>query len=196
MSHPRRGFALLAALVTVAAVFIIAVAATTGAAIVSDHRRVEYAARVIIQLMDSSRFSITRFQADVGEYPGRLRQLRRALLGTDRDICNATYSATEQDEWGAPYIVREIGTTGLWTGIGMARDSLGKDPLAGTPTAGTPHALVLIIDDVDEQDARSLNTMVDPETEATPNTLGRVRWGSPDAEGQVVLQFRKDITQC
>src|SRR5687768_12716620 len=180
----------------IALVLVVVVTAATGAAVVADHDRVIYASRILSQITDSSRYSVVRFQSDVGEYPGRLRHLRTAPAAGERDICYTAYSAAERDGWGQPYVDRVIGTTGVWTGIGQARDSLAKDPVAGTPSVGTPHALVILIDGVEERDARLLNTMYDPETDATPSTLGRVRWGSADAEGRVLLQFRKTIAQC
>ncbi len=192
----RSGFAVLAVIAMIVVVMIAAVAAATSGAIASDHDRVAYASRVLSQIVDSSRYSVVRFQQDVGEYPGKLSHLRSAPAAGARDICYTAYSAAERDGWGQPYVDRSITTAGVWTGIGMARDSLAKDPVTGTPSAGTPHALVILIDVVDEMDARLMNTLFDPEGEATPSTLGRVRWGSPNSEGRVLMQFRKTITEC
>lgn len=194
-ANRRSGFALLAVLVMAVIVLVAAVTVTTSAAIVADHDRAEFASEVLSRIADSSRYSIVRFQSDVGEYPGKLSQLRFALVAGDKDICGNTYSTAERNEWGQPYVDRRFTTTGVWTGIGLARDSLAKDPQAGTPSAGTPHALVILIDDVNEQDAYELNTRFDPEGESTPATLGRVRWSSA-TEGRVLLQFRKTITEC
>jgi hypothetical protein len=190
------GFALLWVIVMMSVMMVLAVATAASVASVSDHDRVAMASRVIMQVMDSTRFSIVRFQSHMGEYPRKLSQLSRPLVATDRDICGATYSAAERDEWSAQYATRVITTAGMWIGIGMVRDSLAKDPVAGTPSAGTPHALVMLIDDVDQRDAQILNMLVDPEDEATPSTLGRVRWDPANAEGRVLLRFRKTITEC
>jgi type II secretory pathway pseudopilin PulG len=192
----RSGFALLTVLAMIVVILIVAVAAVTSVAVVSDHERVERAAKVLMQITDSSRYSVVRFQSDVGEYPGKLSHLRTAPASGQKDICYTAYSTAELDAWGQPYVDRSFTTTGLWTGIGLARDSLAKDPVAGTPSAGTPHALVILIDDVDQRDARLLNTLIDPAGEATPSTLGRVRWGSANSEGRVLMQFRKTIIQC
>lgn len=192
----RRGFALLAVLIMVVIALLAAITATTSSAIAGDQTRSEFAAHVLARITDSSRYSIVRFQADVGEYPGKLSHLRFTLVSGDRDICGNAYSAAERDGWGQPYVDRQFTTTGVWAGIGRARDSLAKDPQAGTPSGATPHALVILIDDVDERDARELNTRFDPEGEATPSTLGRVRWGTANSEGRVLLQFRKTITEC
>lgn len=186
---------MLALLVMVVVVVILAVTAVASVSAAADHARVDMTARVLAQVMDSSRYSIPRFQAQVSEHPGKLSQLRFPLVAGDKDICGVAYNPAERGNWNGDYTDRVITTAGMWTGVGMARDSLAKDPLAGTPTTGNPHALVIIIDGVNERDAGLLNTMFDGE-ESTPNTLGRVRWGATDGEGRVVLQFRKTITEC
>jgi hypothetical protein len=197
MTRRRRGgFALLWVIVILSVMMVLAVATAASVAAGSDHDRVTMASRVIIQVMDSSRFSIVRFQEHIGEYPGRLSHLARPLVAGDRDICGTTYTTGERNGWSAQYATRVITTAGMWIGIGMARDSLAKDPAAGTPSAGSPHALVMLVDDVDQRDAQILNMLIDPEDEATPSTLGRVRWDAPDAEGRVLLRFRKTITEC
>jgi hypothetical protein len=192
----RSGFALLWVIVMMCVMMVLAVATATSVAVVSDHDRVSMAKHVIMRVMDSTRFSIVRFQADIGEYPRKLSQLSNTLTATDRDICGALYSATEREEWSAQYSTRVITTAGLWLGIGTARDSLAKDPVAGTPSVVSPHALVMLIDGVDQRDAQILNMLIDPEGEATPSTLGRVRWDAVDAQGRVLLRFRKTITEC
>ncbi|MGQ0815659.1 MAG: hypothetical protein ACT4O1_14585, partial [Gemmatimonadota bacterium] len=68
--------------------------------------------------------------------------------------------------------------------------------LLRSPTTGTPNTLIVVINDVDARDASVLNTRVDPETEATPSTLGTIRWGAPDASGRVRVEWRKAITAC
>ena len=191
----QRGFALLAMLVLIVVAMILAVAAVGSVNAAAEHARIQMTTRVLIQLLDSSRYSIPRFQAQVGEYPGRLSQLRFPLVSGDKDICGIAYNPAERGSWNGDYTDRAITTAGMGTGIGVARDSLAKDPLAGTPTIGSPHALVILIDGVNERDAYLLNTAVDGEEE-TPATLGRVRWGSANSQGTVVLQFRKTITEC
>jgi hypothetical protein len=195
-ARKRGGFALLGVVIIIATILIAAVAAVTSVAIVADHDRVYLAAKVLAQITDSSRYSVVRFQSDVGKYPGKLTQLKAALVSGDKNICYNNFTAAERPDWGGPYSIRSVSTSGLWTGIGMARDSLAKDPVTGNPSGGSPHALVILIDDVDEGDANMLNTIVDPAGEATPATMGRVRWGSASSEGRVFLQFRKTITSC
>jgi type II secretory pathway pseudopilin PulG len=198
-SRARRGFTLLAVLAVIVIILAGVLTAKVSTAVVADHDRVEIASRQLMQIMDSSRFSIVRFVSDVGDYPGKLSHLQTEILGNNaayKNICRANYPNGAEDDWGGPYLIRSMTSSGLWVGIGMARDSLAKDPTAGTPSAGTPHALVILIDGVDQHDAYLLNNRNDPEGEATPSTLGRVRWGSPDSEGRVLLQFRKTITQC
>lgn len=193
---PRSGFALLMVVGLIAVTFVVAVAATLSVAVAADNDRIEYASRILSQIQDSSRYSVVRFQSDVGEYPGKLSHLRTPLVSGDKDICYNTYSTAERNNWGQPYVDRSFTTTGVWVGVGLARDSLAKDPITGTPSAGTPHALVMLIDDVDERDARLLDTRFDPNTDASPSTMGRVRWGTANSEGRVLMQFRKTITQC
>src|SRR5687767_3737019 len=99
-ARSRRGFALLMLLGIIVTILLVAVAGVASVAIVADHERVDRAAKILARITDSSRYSVVRFQQDVGEYPGKLSHLRFALVSGDKDICGNAYSTAERDEWG------------------------------------------------------------------------------------------------
>jgi hypothetical protein len=102
------------------AIFFLAAAglATTVVVAISAsaraHQRWALAERGFTQI-DSA---VARFQRDVGEYPGDLSHLNRAIGTSDQRACNGKYSDSEVQSWKGPYLQQLVPGTGSVIGIG------------------------------------------------------------------------------
>jgi hypothetical protein len=105
----------------IVAIFFLSAAALSATVVVAvsssarAHQRWAMAKRSFTQ-MDSA---IARFQRDVGEYPGDLSHLNRAIGTDDRDACNGRYASDEARKWRGPYLQQLVPSTGSVIGIGM-----------------------------------------------------------------------------
>lgn len=191
----RGGYALLALLALIVLVLVSAVSVMPGLGVAADQGRVDAAHRLLHDLTDDPLQGVMRFREEVERYPGTLTQLRTQITSADTDLCGSGYSDkgknADTEKWGKPYIYRELVDDELFVGIGVARNAIGREPAAGTPVA-----LIIVVADVDERDARLLNTRADTIPEVLPASEGRVRWGTADGEGRVEMEWRREITSC
>lgn len=180
----NRGFALLAAIVTLA---IMAISLTVLAAVdLKDRQRQQWAsARLHFATANSA---LDRFRADVGVYPGNLADLSTAITTTGKNSCNASYNSSQVGAWKGPYYSLTMPPTGLRIGIGIAE--LPLDRTGG----GNNTKLIMTVNSVTEINAERFDAEID---KSDGRTGGIIQYSVPNNQsGLVELTYNKSVSGC
>lgn len=178
----RRAFTLIEIVVILAVLVILAAIVTPNVVGILDKERVAAAA----ESLDNIVVAIDAFERDVNEPPRFLTQLQDSLVVGDQDACGGTYSSGERADWAGPYLTRNVAPTGVPVAIGTVNNQV-------TDIAGI-NKLVLLIPGVTEEDAISLNKLVDDDGDN--RTGGTVRWTVPDVNGLVTVTYLTGENDC
>lgn len=137
--------------------------------------------------------------ANGGVNPGRLSYLSTRILATDRDSCNALYSAAEVLRWVGPFYSTPIPPTGLKIAEGFfANDLMVRHDQAGLPSTTpadilrTPGTLAIVMPNVAIDDARALLLAVEGEQNGTS---GAVRFTAA-GDAPVTVSYHVAIHGC
>lgn len=184
-SGQRPGYALLAVVVGLVAIsVVVAMAVTPNVAQLRDQWRSQHTEERLRHLTDSD-LAISRFEGDLGVYPGALTHLSNEITTADNSLCGVAYTSDQVDDWSGRYAERLYAPAGIPLDIGMLKDTLEYD-------AGGP-AMALVVTGVREEQARHLDRSVDGTADGA---AGRVRYTAADAEGLVTLRWRTTIAAC
>lgn len=187
--HRRSGFTLLAILVVlIVAVAIGAAVLVVNAATAAEQTRIQRA-QAFLASITTAGSGIPRFEADVGDPPGRLSDLSLPITTARFSLCGKTYSNGQVGSWTARYIDREFPSTGTPVGIGTASDTLIYEEVSSVPRG------VVLIRNVPEQEAMRLDARVDTLVGAAGSAAGVVRWSLVDAAGSVTLRWSTPLAK-
>jgi type II secretory pathway pseudopilin PulG len=196
MTYARRPAFTLIAAITLVAIIAIGAAVTIPVWIgIIDAERAQDTLTDLRSIAkgDSAFFTL------LGKLPGRISHLADPIASADSTTCNGiapsasavTYGGTTAGKWpnNAPYLYRGSETTGYGTAIGVIDDIQYRE--TANNVGG---AIDLVIRAVALDQAEALNDLADGTAEVTnadrSNTLGMVRWGTPDPDNTVSLKYR------
>lgn len=157
------------------AIFFLSAAALSATVVVAvsssarAHQRWAIAKRSFTQ-MDSA---VVRFQRDVGEYPGDLSHLNRAVGTDDRAACKGRYSSEEAQKWRGPYLQQLVPGTGSVIGVGMILPNVDV-----VPGSGGEKLLSLDVAHVRLMDVQRMDGEIDG---GDGRSSGRIRWRNEHA---------------
>lgn len=161
-ARPRRGFALLAAVIIVAVVAVVATVVTVTISGDNDQDRIERAADVLHRLVaaiDTVRSSSgASFGGSLGatKYPFKLSELTHRISTSDLSCAGASgtpYAGGDVTNWRGPYYLAPIPTTGYRVAPGF----FANNQLVKVSTTD----LAIQMDNVSLADAKALDLLVD-----------------------------------
>jgi hypothetical protein len=165
----ERGFGMIIAIFFLSAAALATTVVVAVSASARAHQRWAIAKRSFTQV-DSA---IARFQRDVGEYPGDLSQLNRAIGTDDHDACHGRYGGTQVQSWKGPYLQQLVPSTGSVIGIGMILPSVDV-----VPGSGGEKLLSLDVAYVRLVDVQRMDSEIDG---GDGRSSGRVQWRNEKA---------------
>ena len=181
--HNRRGFTVLAIVVVlVMAMALAAAVIVVNSATATEQDRIERAQSFFAGITTANS-GIPRFEAEIGDPPGRLSDMSLPITTTGFSLCAKDYSNGQVGSWTARYVARVFPATGTPVGIGVASDTLQYEEISNVPRG------VVVIRLVPEQEAVRLDARVDTLVGAAGSGAGFVRWNSADATGLVTLRW-------
>lgn len=165
-TRERRGFAYIWVLVTVAVLAAIIAAAAPYLYTTPDPTRIS----TTIAELRAIGVGVNTFEAtEARKFPGKISYLDIAITTTSVNSCWATnaFAAADVTTWNnnAPYITSYLPTGGVWTPIGLIRDSI--------PNRSSNHndSIWLEMPGVSAEDARLLDITVDGTADGTKDTI-------------------------
>jgi prepilin-type N-terminal cleavage/methylation domain-containing protein len=182
-SFRRSGFTFIELIVALAIMTMIAAVVTPVLVETLDQSRTEQARASLENLAEA----IGHFHDDVDEYPGYLSQLYEPITTSRRNSCGQAYNGGDVNDWQGTYIDRVIPPGGLPVFVGTAQNELLRLSLWGYT------ALVIVVTDVLEEDAETLNQMIDNDGS---NITGTIAWLPAAANGTVTLYYTIPISGC
>jgi PKD repeat protein len=185
----RDGFTLLAIIVVVAvAIALAAAVVVVNSATATEQTRIEQAQSFFTGLTTTGS-GIPRFEAEIGDPPGRLSDLSLPITTAGFSLCSKDYSNGQVGSWTARYVARVFPATGTPVGIGIASDTLQYEEISSVPRG------VVVIRLVPQQEAVRLDARVDTLVGAAGSSAGFVRWTSADATGLVTLRWSTTLAK-
>lgn len=192
MQKRRAGFTLIEIIVAIAIIVTLTAIITPNLGSALDKARIEKAAKILEAFVPA----ITSFKKDVQSDASLLSHLVEKPSSTDLNLCGKKYGGGIT-QWSGPYVERIITGNGLPIGIGTLQNKLLRDPPAtALPLLGGGGAGVILMEvtGVTEEDAKSLNAIVDGDNSSTSGT---VRWSTPpDIKGQVIVYYAIPTKSC
>ena len=182
-SFRKAGFTFIELIVALAIMTMIAAVVTPVLVETLDQSRTEQARSSLQGLAEG----IGAFHDDVSEYPGYLSQLYDPIKPSNRNSCGNGYSPHDVGDWAGTYIDRVIPPSGLPVFIGTAQNELLRINIFGYTV------LVIVVTDVLEEDAVTLNEMVDNDGS---NITGTIAWLPAGSDGKVTLYYTIPINGC
>ncbi len=189
-TRERRGFAYIWAMVTIAVLAAIIAAAAPYLYSTGDATRM---ATTATELRAIGVAVNTFEQTEARKFPGKISYLDIAITTTSANSCWATnaFSGADVTTWSnnAPYITTYLPTGGIWTPIGLIRDSI--------PSRSTNHSdsIWLELPGVSAEDARLLDITIDGTADSTKDT---VRFHVP-VNDTTTIRFRvtpRELNRC
>lgn len=182
----RPGFTMIEILVVLAV--LAALAAVIGRNVASTTQSGRSAA--LAESLDALRRSIYAYRGDVRRYPTNLSQLSAQPQAGALDLCGRNLPTAFRESWRGPYTAQTITASGIQVGDARIRDALESAAPQGIETPGT---LLIVVDDVDEAIAVSLERAYDGDD--TTDAADVIRW-SDAGNGVGVLRFGVAISGC
>ncbi len=188
MQKRRAGFTLIEIIVAIAIIVTLTAIITPNLGSALDKARIEKAAKILEAFVPA----ITSFKKDVQSDASLLSHLVSQPNSTDLNLCGQSYGGGAT-RWSGPYVERIITGNGLPIGIGTLQNPLRRDPPA-TKGSGAAGVILMEVTGVTEDDAKSLNAIVDGDNSSTSGT---VRWSTPpDVKGQVIVYYAIPTKSC
>lgn len=174
--RPRKGFALLAAVVLVAVIAVLSTIITVNLTGDNDAKRIAQVADILKRLEIETDSTSPAFRAQVARLPGRLSHLGRRIVSTDLNPCGTAYG-TAAANWVGPYHIFPMTGGSYFIAQGfIANDALVRVPTGASPAAGT---LAIVIPGVSRSDAQALGVVVDGTNSGTGKYVKFPATGDP-----------------